>query len=319
MKLKSYKAPIFLPGSHLQTIYPSLFRKIDCSFYQRERIETTDNDFLDLDWSRVNSKKLIIISHGLEGSSQRSYVSGLARFMNQNGWDALAWNFRSCSGEINRQLCFYHSGKTDDLATVIEYAQKSGLYDQIALAGFSMGGNLSLVYLGEQGSKAVGKISAAVVFSVPCDLKSSAEKLATPFNMIYMKRFLHYLHKKVKMKMELFPGLIDDSDYDKIKNFKDFDDRYTAPIHGFLNAEDYWQKCSSRFFISDIKIPVLIVNAGNDPFLTEQCFPSREVSSNNNAHLEIPDQGGHVGFTQFNKENVYWSERRAALFLETLL
>ena len=315
--MKDYNPPFILKNAHLQTIFPSVFRQIDFSFYTRERIETPDDDFLDLDWIKGNNKKLAIISHGLEGSSTRPYVTGMARVLSNKGWDILAWNFRSCSGSINRQLKFYHSGKTDDLETVIDHARKDNKYQETALIGFSMGGNLSLVYLGQQGSRVLNKISKCIVFSVPCDLKSSAEKLAEWNNKIYMWRFLHYLHEKIKKKMELFPGQIDDHDYQQVKNFKDFDDRYTAPIHGFRDAEDYWEKCSSRFFIRDIKIPALIINAQNDPFLTPACFPHKQCEENPVVTLEAPMEGGHVGFVEFNRSDIYWSERRAVAFLNS--
>jgi predicted alpha/beta-fold hydrolase len=312
---EDYNPSFLVSNGHVQTIYPSLFRKLDPSIFTRERINTPDGDFLDLDWSKVSSKKITIISHGMEGSSQRHYVLGMTQALNKNGWDVLAWNFRSCSGEMNQKLRFYHSGTIDDLQTVIDWVKTNNTYDEIALVGFSMGGNQNLVYLGQQGSKAVGTISKICVFSVPCHLKSSAEKLAHRHNKIYMKRFLYFLHKKIKMEMEIFPGLIDDKEFHLVKTFKDFDDRYTAPIHGFEDAEDYWQKCSSFSFISGIKVPVLIVNALNDPFLADECFPYKEVENNPFVELETPKSGGHVGFPSFNNNGMYWSEKRAVAFL----
>ncbi len=314
---KSYKVPLFLPGGHLQTIYPSLFRKFDRSFYMRERIHTPDDDFLDLDWSRRGNKKLAIISHGLEGSSHRPYVVGMVRSINRAGWDALAWNFRSCSGEINQQLKFYHNGATDDLDLVIKHVIDSDQYEEVALIGFSMGGNLSLVYIGQRADDMDKQISKAVVFSVPGDLKSSSLKLARPLNKIYMRRFLKSLHLKVKAKMERFPDKIDDSGYNQIKNFKHFDDRYTAPIHGFKDAEDYWARCSSNQFIPKITIPTLIINAVNDPFLSDECFPVNETEKSKFVNLEISKAGGHVGFVSLNKEDHYWSEERAVDFLNS--
>ncbi|KAA3618312.1 MAG: alpha/beta fold hydrolase [Calditrichaeota bacterium] len=313
--MQDYCPPLFLSNGHLQTIYPSLFRKLNPAFYNRERINTPDNDFLDLDWSRVSSKKIAIISHGMEGSSHRHYVIGMAKALNMAGWDVLAWNFRSCSGEINRKLRFYHSGTTDDLQTVIDHVNNTGNYQELALVGFSMGGNQILVYLGEQAEKANQIISKACVFSVPCHLKSSAEELARFSNKIYMKRFLKFLHQKIKIKMDMFPGQIDDKDFQLVKTFKDFDDRYTSKIHGFKNAEDYWKKCSSKYFIPEIKIPTLIVNSLNDPFLAEECYPHTEVDENKFVCLETPKYGGHVGFVSFNKSGLYYSEQRAIEFL----
>jgi predicted alpha/beta-fold hydrolase len=310
-----YSPPFLLGNGHIQTIYPVLFRKKPPLFYTRERIETFDNDFLDLDWSTRNNKKLVIISHGLEGNSTRNYVKGMARAANEGGWDALAWNYRSCSGEPNRKLRSYHNGATDDLAWVIDHAKKREKYKQIALVGFSMGGNLTLVHLGRDRVDAI--VKKAVVFSVPCDLGASARELTKPANKLYMKRFLMMLHQKIKAKMAMMPHELDDTGYEQIKNFKDFDDRYTAPIHGFKNAQDYWEKCSSNQFIPDIKIPCLIINALNDPFLPGQCFPIKEARANPNITLKMPKSGGHVGFVSFNREGIYWSEHQAISFLNS--
>jgi uncharacterized protein len=313
----NYRAPLFLQNGHVQSIYPTLFRKFDTSFYERERIFTPDDDFLDIDWSRVGSNKLAIISHGLEGSSHRSYVVGMVKMLNRNGWDVLAWNYRSCSGEMNRRLRFYNSGTIDDLECVIQHAVKTESYKEIVLTGFSMGGNLSLLYLGSKGSRVDSIIGRAVVFSVPCDLKASTQELAKFKNKIYMGRFLKTLHQKIRAKMKLMPGQINDVDYHLIKNFKDYDDRYTAPLHGFNNAEDYWDKCSSNRFIPEIKIPTLIVNARNDPFIADGCYPVRETSYSKCVYLEMPASGGHVGFMQFKKDKSYWSEERAIEFLKS--
>ncbi|MGD9899507.1 MAG: YheT family hydrolase [Calditrichaceae bacterium] len=312
-----YKPPFLLRNGHLQSIYPSLFRKFDPALYKRERISTPDDDFLDLDWSEVNSDCLAVISHGMEGSSHRAYVIGMARALNHQGWDALAWNFRSCGGEMNRQLRMYHSGSTDDLDLVINHALLKNKYKKIALIGFSMGGNLTLVHLGQKGKNRDQRIRAAVVFSVPTDLHSSSMRLGEPQNILYMKRFLRMLHRKVRDKKLLFPDKIDDRDFHRIKNFKDFDDRYTAPIHGFKNAEDYWHKCSSKLFLKDIAVPTLIVNAKNDPFLPPSCYPVEDVRDHPYIYLEIPKSGGHVGFVSFNSDNSYWSEKRTIGFLST--
>ena len=283
---------------------------------ERERIDIDDGDFLDLDWCRVGSRRLVIISHGLEGHSRRPYVLGMAKAVVDNGWDALAWNFRSCGGSMNRNLRFYHSGATEDLHRVIDYAAESGNYDEVALVGFSMGGNLSLVYLGKESPKPNPIVKKSVVYSVPCDLSASAEQLTKPQNTIYMKRFLKDLKMKMQEKKKSFPHEVDLTGYDEIKNFRQFDDRYTAPIHGFKDADHYWAQCSSRRYIRNIKVPTLIVNAKDDPFLSEACYPHDEVDANKNVKLETPATGGHVGFVSFNKSNLYWSEQRALAFLD---
>ncbi|MBU1344219.1 MAG: alpha/beta fold hydrolase [Proteobacteria bacterium] len=308
-----YAPPFLFGNGHIQTIFPVIFRKVEAVWYERERITTFDNDFLDLDWSTHGHKRLAIVSHGLEGNSSRAYVKGMVKAINHGGWDALAWNYRSCSGEPNRRLRSYHNGVTDDLARVIDHAKNRFDYQEIALVGFSLGGNLTLLHLGRETPDPI--VKKAVVFSVPCDLKESAASLAKPVNKLYMKRFLVLLHEKIKAKMKLLPGQIDDKGYEKIKDFKAFDDRYTAPIHGFKNANDYWKKCSSKPYIPDITVPTLIVNAVNDPFLPQACFPEKEAGSNRHVTLLMPKSGGHVGFISFNKQNRYWSEKQTMEFL----
>ncbi len=314
----SYQPPIYLRNGHLQTIVPSLFRPCDAGLYQRERIDTEDGDFLDLDWSRVGSRHLGIISHGLEGNSHRPYMVGMARKLNQNGWDALAWNYRSCSGEINRKLRFYHNGSIDDLDTVVRHALRDQRYEKIVLVGFSLGGNLTLVYLGSPDVQPPRQVVGAAVFSVPCDLAASAAVLATAQCKPYMRNFLSSLHQKIRAKMQLMPGRIDDSGFHHIKNFKHYDDRYTAPLHGFKSAEDYWEKCSSRAYIPNIRVPALIVNAQDDPFLADECYPVKAASESPYIYLETPRSGGHVGFIEFNGDNSYWSENRAMNFMQHL-
>ncbi|MFC1555475.1 YheT family hydrolase [candidate division KSB1 bacterium] len=313
----SYKPPLLLGNGHFQSIYPSLYRKVDIQDYDRERIATPDGDFLDLDWLKSGSKKAVIISHGLEGDTKRPYVLGMARAMFLNGYDACAWNYRGCSGEMNRRLGFYHSGSSDDLQTVISHIQKTGNYTEIYLIGFSLGGNITLLYLGRELREThVPEIKKAFVVSAPCDLASSAEQLAKRSNAFYMKRFIRRLHKKVVAKKTLFPEQYNDIGYDKIKDFRQFDDRYTAPVHGFRDADDYWDKCSSIPYIKWISVPTLMVSAKNDPFLPEDCYPVDEVSGNSNVNFEIPGSGGHVGFIEFNKENIYWSEKHALAFFK---
>jgi len=171
------------------------------------------------------------------------------------------------------------------------------------------------MYLGSKGSSLDTRIQNAIVFSVPCDLKAGALELARAKNYLYMKQFLVSLHEKIRLKMEQMPGVIDDDGYSRIRDFKGFDDRYTAPINGFKDAEDYWFQCSSGRFLSSITIPALIVNALDDPFLAGECYPIAQAENSRYVHLEMPCSGGHVGFVQFNGDGSYWSEQRAVEFL----
>ncbi|MBT1697486.1 alpha/beta fold hydrolase [Fulvivirgaceae bacterium PWU4] len=310
---RSYTPPRFLFSPHLETIYPALLRRVSLQPYTRERITTPDDDFLDLDWLTQGSDKLVIISHGLEGNTTRAYIKGMARVFFSKGYDVLAWNYRGCSEEMNRQLRFYHSGATDDLNVVTDYAIDQKKYKALYLIGFSLGGNITLKYLGEKTPRP--EVRKAVAISVPMDLQTSCEKISRPSNWIYANRFLRSLKKKVQTKAARMPGL-DVSGIDRIKTLQQFDDRYTAPLHGFSNAIDYYTRCSSIHFVNNIDIPTLIINTLNDPFLSPECFPDAQLKDHRHVQLEILLRGGHVGFAQFNKNGLYWSEQRALSFID---
>ncbi|NBP71195.1 MAG: alpha/beta fold hydrolase [Cytophagia bacterium] len=309
---KHYQRPAILFHPHVETIYPALLRRVALKPYQRERITTPDDDFLDLDWLKQGAKKLVMISHGLEGNTERAYIKGMAKIFYEHQFDVLTWNYRGCSEEMNKQRRFYHSGATDDVDLVVQHALTQG-YEEMTLIGFSLGGNLTLKYLGE--SKRDERIKKSIVFSVPMDLHSSCIQLARPSNRIYVNRFLQTLKQKVKDKAALRNDL-DISGIDQVKDLQGFDDQYTSVLHGFRDAVDYYTQCSSLRFAEFIQIPTLIVNAKNDPFLSEACFPAKQFNKHPFVQLEIPAQGGHVGFAQFNKKGVFWSEERALLFVQ---
>ncbi len=313
-----HTAPVWLPNGHLQTVFPSLFRKIRDVRYVREQIVTPDEDFLNLDWSRTGqpeAKALVILSHGLEGDSQRQYILGMVRALTRQGYDCLAWNYRSCGGEMNKQLRFYHSGATDDLEIIIRHALSKG-YQTIHLMGFSLGGNLTLKYLGEKGKAIYPEIKKAVVFSVPMDLLACSRAIEKPENRLYLRRFLGSLKPKVHAKAEVFPEGINAGDYAKVKTFYDFDHIYTAALHGFEGADDYYRQNSAKFFVEKITILTLIVNALNDPLVPPESLPQEIISKMPNVWLELPEAGGHCGFRDREiKDGLYWSERRALEFL----
>ena len=308
MQFPNYSPSLLLRNGHVNTLFASKFRDVQLPDYQRIRLETDDADFLDLDQVSVGSDRVVLLLHGLEGNSHRPYIRGMAHAMNGAGWDVAALNFRSCSGEPNRKALAYHSGATEDLEPVLQKLKAE--YDSIVAVGYSLGGNLLLKYLGEQGEHS--SISAAVAISVPCDLKGSSEQLTALGNGIYMRRFLRSLRKKMEVKAALFPDEIDVSDFDWIKTFRQFDDRYTAPLHGFINAEDYWAKCNCLQFLPSITTPALIVNALDDPFLSKSCFPYERVESNPALSMITPKYGGHVGFAQ---KGPYWSEQVTVQYL----
>jgi uncharacterized protein len=315
---RNHQAPFWLPNGHFQSIFPALFRKIKNVAYARERIHTEDNDFLNLDWAKTTKpagKGLVILSHGLEGDSNRQYILGMVRALTRNGYDCLAWNYRSCGGEMNQQVRFYHSGATDDLDRVVRHALAKG-YDTLYLMGFSLGGNLTLKYLGEGGVNLPQAIRKAVVFSVPMDLLACSRAIEKPQNRVYLRRFLSSLKPKVVAKARLYPDRISVASYANVKTFYDFDHMYTAALHGFDGADDYYARNSSKFFVEGITVPTLIVNALNDPLVPAESLPQDTISRMPHVWLELTEEGGHCGFRPGRmNDGLYWSEHRALEFL----
>ncbi len=310
----NYKPPPLFRNGHFSTIYSAKLRPSPILIIQRERLPLSDGDFMDIDWSFCEkpSAKVAILLHGLEGNSQRTYMKGQAKILINNGWNVAAVNFRGCSGEPNLSYQSYNAGKTDDLEAVINFILKKDEYNEIGLIGFSLGGNLLLKYLGERQSFPK-EIKRAVAISTPLSLKGSLESLNEFSNWVYRNSFLINLRKKYKSKMKDFPERMTVSDYQKITSLLEFDNVYTAPAHGFKNAYDYYEKNSSLQFLPNIQIPVYILNAENDSFLSSDCYPTDLASKIKNIYLEIPKYGGHVGFHQTNK--LYYSERRSLEFL----
>jgi uncharacterized protein len=307
-------SPRYLFNGHLQTIVPSAFRKVRGLTYERERLELPDGDFLDLDWVDKKNKRLVIITHGLEGDSSRPYVRGTAKLFSQNGWDALAWNCRSCSGEMNRAFRLYNHGEIGDIEQVIRHALRTRHYEEIGLVGFSMGGNITLKYLGVHGKDAPEVIRRGVAFSAPTDLRASAEILDEASNAFYKKRFLKKLSKKVRQKAAQHPGVLDLSRLELVRVWRDFDEAFSAALGGYRDADDFYQQASALHFMPGIRVPVLLVNAQNDPILTPDCAPCELAKTHPYLYLETPPTGGHVGFLVAGDE-FSWAERRALAFL----
>lgn len=311
-------ASVYVPSRmlrhrHLATYLPYFLKKAPTLPYVRNRISTPDQDFIDLDTIINKSNRLAILCHGLEGDSSSKYVRSIGAQLSELDYDVVAMNYRGCSGEMNRSIQMYHSGKTDDLDTVINAYIDS--YDEIILIGFSLGGNLVLKYVGERGNQIHSNIKASVAVSVPCDLASCSSAFTRPENYLYEQRFMVSLKKKLRIKKKQFPDLIDTSRLGKVKNIYTFDDLYTAPIHGFADADDYYKQCSSKQFLQDIKIPTLIVSSIDDPFLTQESIPYTEAKNSDYLYLLATKYGGHVGFAWNLKDNTY-SEDMTLQFLE---
>lgn len=319
-----YRAPLWLPGGHAQTIFPALFRRVPKPAAQRVRLATPEGDDILLDV--VNAAKYgvspqarvaAILSHGLEGNSRRAYMRGMCLALAACGWDVVARNLPTCGGEMNKAPTMYHSGQTDDLHRTVEYCLETG-YGRLLLVGFSLGGNQTLKYLGENPARVPEAVAGAAVFSVPCDLAASAGVLDRPGNFLYRQYFFKGLRHKIRLKNSLYPELYPLDGLGTVRTFAEFDNRYTAPVHGFSSAEDYWKKASSLPCLKNIAVPTLLVNARNDPFLSSACFPVEQARQHHFLTLEIPRSGGHVGFSSAGNAP-YWSEQRAVEFFRGIL
>ncbi|TVZ59489.1 hypothetical protein NA63_2024 [Flavobacteriaceae bacterium MAR_2010_105] len=313
----TYKAPYFFRNGFVSTVYSGLFRKVRDVQQTRERIVLSDGDFMDLDWSHSKEKsdKVIILLHGLEGNGQRPYITGTAKLFNTNGTDAVAVNFRGCSGELNLKYRSYHSGATEDLDEVIKHILNTKHYTDIYIKGISLGANMALKYVGER-DDLPEQIKAIIAVSVPCDLNGSAKELHKLKNVLFHENFKQYLVRRLKQKQAKHPNRLSIEQIKSIRTLNDFDELYTSRAHGFNNALDYYYRSSSLQFIHNIKTPTLIINAINDSFLSPECYPVKAAKNNPNVFLEMPQHGGHVGFVTYN--GCYYNEKRALEFVQSL-
>lgn len=300
--------------AHYQTIVPNIFRRVPIT-YRRERIDTPDGDFLDLDWlDQPESRQLVVLSHGLEGDSSRVYVASAARYFFRRNWHVLAWNCRSCSGEMNRTKKLYSHGQSEDLEAVINHALASGKYDRVVLVGYSMGGNLTLKYLGTMGENRPEQVTHGVAFSAPVFIEHSADSLDRPDNWIYRRKFKVALTAKIKAKEAQFPGRVDFDRLKDIRVWRDFDRHFSAKIGGYDDLDAYYAYLSSGNFVGGTTAPVLIVNAKNDPIVPDACNPYDLARTHELINLETPDWGGHVGFALRGKD-WNWMDERAYDFI----
>jgi len=304
-------------NGHFNTMYRPLFMKDICS-YLRKRITTWDNDFIDLDFSLVGSDTLVVLIHGLEGSSESRYMASNTKHLNKKGVDTVCFNLRGCSGEDNLLLATYHSGKTDDVAFVINYLLENYDYQNIIIVGFSLGGNLTLKYIGENRDNLSPKVKGGIAVSVPVDIATSEEEMDKLKNKLYMEIFFKTMKNKVLEKAHKFPEYnLDKDKLFKATKFKHLEYLYTVPVFGFESPEDYWQKASSKPYLAHIKRPTLLINAKDDTFLSNECYPFDEAHNSDYFFLEAPNYGGHVGFmTSFKPPENRWLEHRIERFIK---
>ena len=312
----------FLPtipfrNGHFNTMYRPLFMK-DKATYSRKRITTWDNDFIDLDFSFVGSETLVLLIHGLEGSSESKYILSNSNHLNNKELDTVCFNLRGCSGEDNLLLATYHSGKTEDVDFVVNHLLENYNYKNIVIVGFSLGGNLTLKYLGEKGNNLSPIVKGGIASSVPIDIATAELEMDKLKNKLYMEMFFKTMKNKVLEKAHKFPEYkLDKDKLFKATRFKHLEYLYTAPVFGFDSPEDYWEKASSKPYLSKIKRPTLLINAKDDTFLSKECFPFEEAKNSEFFFFEETKYGGHCGFmTSFKPQENTWLENRIARFIK---
>ena len=309
----------WLSSPHLQTVWPTLFRSTPEISIERERLELDDGDFIDLDWTTRRCGPRLLVLHGLEGCSQSHYVRGLATTMHGMGWRVVAMHYRGCSGEPNRLPRTYHSGETADLHRVVRELRRREPNTPLCVAGYSLGGNVVLKWLGEREAKA--EVDAAVAVSVPFLLDVAAERLTRGLSRLYQWYLLRLMRQKLVAKFGRWKKPpIDLSRRHSWRTMRAFDDAVTAPLHGFLDAHDYYRRSSARRYLGGIAAPTLILHARDDPLMSEAVIPAPQELSGSTT-LELSDGGGHVGFIggASPAEADYWLERRIPKFLAGLV
>jgi len=324
----TFKPAWWLSNSHLQTIYPAFLRNVsNPPDYRRERLTTPDHDFIDIDYCGSGNQPLIMLIHGLTGSSQSGYIKGLQSTLLKQGLRSAAINFRGCSGSSNNKARSYHSGETEDIHFLYQTLRQREPETPLAVVGFSLGGNVVLKWLGEHGDRL--NLFAAVAVSVPLLLDVCATKLDTGFAKCYRDNLLKELKIYIKDKLQHLENISRFEEAAKIKalgdlsginSFWQYDDRVVAKLHGFNDVHDYYRRSSSRQYLKSISVPTLLIQAVDDPFMTKEVLPGPdEISSY--VHLELSEHGGHVGFISglipFRPE--YWLEQRIPEFLMRLL
>jgi hypothetical protein len=315
LNLKPFTPAWWCRGPHAQTLWPYLVRRRPRVALKRERLELPDGDFLDLDWTGDgDDRPIVVVLHGLEGSSQSKYARGLLHALQRRGWRGVVMHFRGCSGEPNRLPRSYHSGETGDLAHVLEVLRARSPDVPLAAVGFSLGGNVLLKYLGERGTAAPLRAAAAV--SVPYLLAHSAARLGRGFSRVYQWSLLRRMRAALATKRGRMTLPITVSDLCTLRGFRDFDEHVTAPLHGFRGADHYYEAASSRPYLRAIARPTLLLHALDDPFMTEDVVPATHELSPS-TRLELYRSGGHVGFVSGTLpwQARYWLEERIPDYL----
>ena len=313
MASTDFKPAWWLRSPHLQTLWPVFFKKRHELDLLPEQVELDDGDFIDLCWSKKDSEKTVLILHGLEGDINSHYINGIIHQLQRAGYRPVLMHFRGCSGRINRLARAYHSGETGDLAYIVEHLRKvTGRYPYAAI-GYSLGGNVLLKWLGETSEK--NPLKKAVAVSVPFRLHDAAARLQMGLSKIYREHLLKSLRKTYIEKFKKLKSPID-VDVSQLKSFWDYDDKVTAPLHGFTGAQDYYDRCSSRQYLHAISVPTRIIHSLDDPFMFDTTAPAVDELSPD-IDLLLTRGGGHVGFVAGASplRPVYWCENRIVEFI----
>lgn len=314
-----YRAPWWLPGRHLQTVWPALVLRPQPPRYRRERWTTPDGDFIDVDLTDGPADApLVVLFHGLEGSARSPYAATLMHEVAGRGWRGAVPHFRGCSGEPNTLPRAYHSGDADEIAWILDRFRTRGGGPLFA-AGVSLGGNAMLKWLGREGERARATVAAAAAISAPLDLVAAGTVLSRGFNRLYTAEFLRTLKPKTLAKLDRWPHLADRDRVAAARDFRGFDDAFTAPVHGYRDVLDYWTRASSLGDLPRIRVPTLLVNARNDPFLPAARLP-RPGDVGPSVTIEQPPAGGHVGFVsgRFPGHLRWLPQRLLAFFADSI-
>ena len=320
---RPFRPAWWLRGPHAQTVAGRYLRPRTGVRYRRERMDTPDGDFLDLDWASLDGRAgpgdgapYVVVVHGLEGSAESAYVKETCRALWDRGIRSVAMNFRSCGGEPNRLPRFYHAGDTGDVAFVLELLAARWPGVPLGAVGFSLGANVLLKYLGERGPES--RIRAAAAISIPFDLGAGADKLASSVTgRFYTGVFIRSLRAKYRQKRALIGDACDDARVLSARTFREWDDAATARLHGFRDVDDYYGSSSSKGFLGRIRVPTLLVHAADDPFVPPEAIPHDTIRANPALHAAIVAHGGHVGFVAGQPGRPeFWAETEAARFLE---
>jgi predicted alpha/beta-fold hydrolase len=315
--MQAYRAPWWLPGGHLQTIYAAFLDRRYRVTYRRERWDTPDGDFIDADWVEGEpDKPLLVLFHGLEGSSSSHYALSLMHAVRKLNWRGVVVMFRGCSGEINRLPRAYHSGDSAEINWILRRLKSRHSPGKLYAVGVSLGGNALLKWLGEQGEEAGNIVKAVAAVSAPIDLMAAGDHLGQGFNLFYARTFLASMKEKFLEKLKRFPKLVDREAMLRSRTLREFDDVVTAPLHGYKNTDDYWTRASSKPGLINIRVPTLLINAKNDPFLPAGALPSPAAVSAA-VTLNFSGTGGHAGFVSGTfPGHLDWLPRRIMEFFD---